>query len=255
MFTRPDGEARGGVLYVPPFAEEMNKSRRMAALTAEAMARDGWAVLSLDLRGCGDSSGDFGDATWQDWVDDVERGWGWLAANVTGPLVGWGLRAGALLLSSWAAGRGRRLPLLLWHPVASGKQHFNQFLRVRGVSKMLEASDARSEIATMREAIAAGQSVEVAGYLVAAELAAGVEAAGLTFASADAGPVAILELGQSERDILTPALQGVADRMVGAGLQVSTAALAGPSFWQTQEIELCPVLIDRSVAALRGLAS
>src|SRR5258705_9769402 len=52
-------EPRGSVLYLPPFAEEMNKSRRMAALQARAFARIGWNVLQMDLFGCGDSSGEF----------------------------------------------------------------------------------------------------------------------------------------------------------------------------------------------------
>jgi alpha/beta superfamily hydrolase len=40
----------------------MNKARRMAALQARALAALGYGVLLLDLHGCGDSSGDFGDS-------------------------------------------------------------------------------------------------------------------------------------------------------------------------------------------------
>jgi len=57
------GAALGSVLYGHPFAEEMNKSRRMAGLQARALARAGYDVLQIDLRGCGGSSGDFGDAS------------------------------------------------------------------------------------------------------------------------------------------------------------------------------------------------
>jgi hypothetical protein len=41
---------RGSVIYVPPFAEEMNRSRRMAALQARAFAAMGFGVLSSILR-------------------------------------------------------------------------------------------------------------------------------------------------------------------------------------------------------------
>src|SRR5262245_3855900 len=68
---RPEAAPRGTVLHVHPFAEEMNKSRRMAALHARALAGAGFEVLQVDLAGCGDSSGEFGDATWDDWVADV----------------------------------------------------------------------------------------------------------------------------------------------------------------------------------------
>src|SRR5665647_2167413 len=69
---------RGLVLYIHPFAEEMNKARRMAALQARALAQAGYAVLQIDLLGCGDSSGDFGEATWKNWVRDVVQGCQWL---------------------------------------------------------------------------------------------------------------------------------------------------------------------------------
>ena len=65
---------RGRLLYLHPFAEEMNKSRRMAALACRALAAAGFAVLQIDLRGCGDSSADFGDASWADWQADVRVG-------------------------------------------------------------------------------------------------------------------------------------------------------------------------------------
>src|SRR5882672_8203208 len=75
--ARPTHSPRGAVLYVHPFAEEMNKSRRMAALQSRALSAAGFAVLQLDLFGCGDSSGEFGDATWDDWVADIVEAAGW----------------------------------------------------------------------------------------------------------------------------------------------------------------------------------
>lgn len=74
LLSRPIAEAKGGVLFVPPFAEELNKSRRMVAEAVRAFVEAGWAVLQLDLKGCGDSAGDFGDAAWADWLADVDAG-------------------------------------------------------------------------------------------------------------------------------------------------------------------------------------
>jgi len=62
---------RALVVHVQAFAEEMNKSRRMAALQARAQAGADCAVLQFDFLGCGDSAGEFSDATWRAWVDDV----------------------------------------------------------------------------------------------------------------------------------------------------------------------------------------
>src|SRR5512133_1710196 len=80
LLHAPDAAAprRGAVVYVHPFAEEMNKSRRAVALQARALAQAGYAVLQIDLHGCGESSGDFGDATWASWIDDVVAACAWL---------------------------------------------------------------------------------------------------------------------------------------------------------------------------------
>ena len=40
----------------------------MASLQAKAMAGAGYFVLQIDLYGCGDSAGDFGDALWERWI-------------------------------------------------------------------------------------------------------------------------------------------------------------------------------------------
>jgi uncharacterized protein len=78
VLHQPEGPPRGLVVYAHPFGEEMNKSRRMAALQARALAGAGNAVLQVDLLGCGDSPGDFGEAGWDDWVDDLVQAARWL---------------------------------------------------------------------------------------------------------------------------------------------------------------------------------
>src|SRR5262252_6161920 len=98
LVSRPSGQsARGTFVFVHAFAEEMNKSRRMAARMARMLAEDGWWVVQRDLRGCGDSTGEFGDATWHDWVLDIGEE---LAQASEGPLWLWAQRAGALIASA-----------------------------------------------------------------------------------------------------------------------------------------------------------
>jgi exosortase A-associated hydrolase 2 len=80
LYHRPAGPAdcRRGVPYVHPFANETNYTRRAADLLARALAGRGWGVLQVDLFGCGDSDGDFRDASWETWVDDLTTAFGWL---------------------------------------------------------------------------------------------------------------------------------------------------------------------------------
>lgn len=77
-------------------------------------------MLQIDLRGCGDSSGDLGDATWPDWIDDVVRAAHWLRARYTAPLWHWGLRSGCPEFKLWwGEGRYRRVEFyretMEWH--------------------------------------------------------------------------------------------------------------------------------------------
>src|SRR5690242_11050763 len=99
---------RGAVVFVHPFAEEMNKCRRMAALQSRALAAAGYTVLQMDLLGCGDSSGDFADATWEAWVDDVGLACTWLWQRSAAPLWLWGLRGGCLLAAAAARELGEK---------------------------------------------------------------------------------------------------------------------------------------------------
>src|ERR1035437_6520303 len=119
LFHQPNAQTsrRGAVVYVHPFAEEMNKSRRMAAVQAKAMANAGYAVLQIDLHGCGDSSGDFGDSSWESWVEDVTLACGWLQQRCDSDLWLWGLRTGCLLACEAAARIDMSIQLLLWQPV------------------------------------------------------------------------------------------------------------------------------------------
>ena len=135
---------RGQVLYIHPFAEEMNKSRRMAALQARSLAQAGFSVLQIDLLGCGDSSGDFGDATWESWVNDVVQACHWLRSQTqpgdqkdAPPLWLWGLRAGCLVAVDAAKQLNEPCHFLFWQPPAAGKPLLQQFLRLKVAADML----------------------------------------------------------------------------------------------------------------------
>jgi exosortase A-associated hydrolase 2 len=123
----PQMPPRGAILYVHPFAEELNCSRRMAALQSRHFAALGFAVLQIDLFGCGDSCGDFSAARWEIWQRDLSTALAWLAERSTGPLYLWGLRLGALLALDFACSTHVD-GIILWHPMLHGRSCINQFL-------------------------------------------------------------------------------------------------------------------------------
>ena len=251
LLHRPENEtpAKGAVIYVHPFAEEMNKSRRMAALQARAMAAAGYTVLQVDLLGCGDSSGDFGDATWESGIENLVEAGAWLQDRTRQPLCWWGLRAGSLLAAAAAERIGQPCRMLLWQPVMLGKHYLQQFLRLKIAGDLL-GGGAKGAMERIREQLAAGASVEIAGYSLSPALAFGLERAELVIPDA-VSRLAVVEISSSAAAV-SPALGARLEKWRGAGIDACAISVAGPAFWQTTEIEECPDLIVASLQALVG---
>lgn len=256
MFHPPVGACRGAVLYVHPFGEEMNKSRRMAALQARALAALGYGVLLLDLHGCGDSSGDFSDARWEQWQDDIAAGVAWLGRELGQPVSLLGLRLGALLALEHAAkaAPGAIERLVLWHPVSSGGLYLKQFLRLRVANDMLGAK-AGGGVDALRAALHAGEALEIAGYELAPALAQAIEARDAAALVPARRVVHWLEIvGDAERP-LAPASARVLDGWRSAGIDVHAQTVVGQAFWATQEITECPALVNATCAIFAGVAA
>ncbi|MEH3086130.1 MAG: hydrolase 1, exosortase A system-associated [Xylophilus ampelinus] len=244
--------ARGALVYLHPFAEEMNRSRRMAALQSRAFADAGFAVLQIDLKGCGDSDGDFGDAAWSDWRQDARRAGAWMAREFDAPLWWWGLRSGALLACD-AAGHGPApAGLLLWQPVLSGAQQLSQFLRLARARQIVAGPSAAAG-PDLRAELAAGRAVEVAGYRLSPALAAGLGAAGVGLAR-PVPRVLCCEVGGAEGAGAepSPALQAQLQRWRDEGCDARATVVAGTPFWHSAEPQECPALLAASVALVAG---
>lgn len=243
-------EARRAALFIPPFAEEMNRSRRMAALAARAFAEAGIDTLLLDLFGTGDSAGDFLNADLARWQDDILAAADWLEAQGSTRIVLWGLRLGGLLAAATAARHPERFRrFLLWQPVLDGKALLTQFLRIRVAAAMADGKTEKTD--ELRALLAAGHPVEVAGYEVSPALAQGLDELRLDrlIVPADA-QIDWLEVEAEARPGLLPASQRVVENWRGAGVAVTTATVAGDPFWTLQETTIAPALIAATTEAL-----
>jgi len=233
LFHEPaNGAARRGcVVYVHPFAEELNKTRRMAALQARAMCEQGFAVLQIDLHGCGDSSGDFADARWSGWRQDLACACSHVLAHAPRPLILWGLRLGALLALDYAASASPPDALLLWQPVLSGDTHLRQFMRLQSAARLLAADPDRSsdgEAAT-----------EVGGYVLSRGLRCDIRAID-AHALTPACPVFWIEQPGPSSDDFPQASAALIKRWNQAAVRIDSAVSPGPQFWATSEISECP---------------
>jgi exosortase A-associated hydrolase 1/exosortase A-associated hydrolase 2 len=255
MYHPPAGACRGALVYLHPFAEELNRTRRMAALGARALAAQGVAVLQIDLHGCGDSAGDFGDASWQGWKRDVAAAAAWLRARTALPVGLWGLRLGALLALDCARDAAiAPARLLLWQPVTRGNAFLTQFLRLRLAGDLLQDAASSAPAApdqggteALRAALRAGETLEVAGYRVAPALALPLDALDAQ-ALAPSCPVDWFELASAPERPLPPAAARLADAWRAQGVRVDTHLVAGPQFWATPEIAEVPALVLDSAA-------
>ena len=219
----------------------------MAALQSRALASAGWHVLQIDLHGCGDSAGEFADAGWDGWLEDVAQATRWLQQAADGAVSLWGLRVGALLASAIAVDGGHNL--VLWQPATSGSQYLNQFLRTRSAGSALADNSERTTVKELRERLLGGESVSVGGYDVSPRLGAGLARAELG-APPSGCAVAWLEVSTQESTPMSPAAQSRIAAWRSFGTRVDAACVRGLPFWQTQEIAESAELITETCGLL-----
>ncbi len=239
----PQVPLRGAILYAHPFAEELNFSRRMAAQQARRFAAMGFAVLQIDLFGCGDSCGDFHTARWDLWKRDLGVARDWLAERSPGPLYIWGLRLGALLALDFAATSDVD-GIILWQPFLNGHTCINQFLRQRRVD---------SHPATLRSQLRMRGIVEVAGYELALPLAQAIDACDAATMQVPACPVHWLASASPAPHRLSASAARLQQRWSGLGARLHFHAVDGVPFWLGGVAE-CPALLDATCAALTSEA-
>jgi exosortase A-associated hydrolase 2 len=250
LFHPPLGTCRGAVLYVHPFAEEMNRSRRMAALQARALAALGYGVLQLDLYGCGDSSGDFSDARWAIWKADLAAGASWLQRRLDQPLTLWGLRLGTLLALDYA--REASAPphsIILWQPVLNGATYLTQFLRLRVASAMLD-DGVQTSTGALRQALQDGETIEIAGYDLAPDLAKAIDKLDGLETMAPVCRVDWFEALAAPDAALPAGATRTSAEWLRRGVDVHLHPLACPPFWLTPEITESQAWLDATSASL-----
>lgn len=257
VFRAPaDTPMVGTVLHLPAFGDEMNKSRAMTARAARAFAGLGFGVLQIDLTGCGDSVGDHADATLSRWTSVLRHAVAWLRQRneLNAAPVFWSLRSGALLAPPLLAALSDCPALLLWQPVLSGGQQVSHLLRQKLASEIANDSG-RSGMRELRKRWEAGESIEIAGYSISAQLANEFEERSFDVPAGFRGSIRWLEINPSTPPRLSPASDAKIGELRSRGLSVDADALTGPGFWQSVEIERCEALIDASTNALEKLSN
>jgi len=208
----------------------MHKSRRVVSSQARELAAAGYRVMLLDLTGCGDSGGDFSDASWQVWLQDARFAVRTLADMGQGPLVLWGLRLGALLACEVSQHRPDISRLVLWQPVLNGEQQVDQFLRLRTAASAVTDSMAFDR-KTLWSELRSGASLDIAGYELSSTLALELARVRLN----DLIPqceVHWVEIGTGAAGNHAAACENVMSHWRERGVKLDTAVIQGDPFWR-----------------------
>ena len=255
LILGPEGPpTRQAALYLPAIGEEMNRSRRMAALLGRALAEHGCTTLVLDPFGTGDSAGDFSEARWQTWLDDCRSALDWLSSQGHHRIHLIGLRGGAnLALSASAQGAPDLAGLVLWQPLLSGKLFLNQWLRIRVAGNLGSAEQDQETTGSLRARLRDGETLEVAGYALTPALADDIEGLDLVEAAKNVEPPLLwLELAGDATAEPPPASARALQALAEAGREIAYERIQGEPFWSIEEPVLIDALIARTVTQLCG---
>ena len=157
------------VILIPPFAEEMNRSKRMYVLCARLLANHGFDAICFDYSGTGDSQGNWGDYSYSDWLTNLQDVYKYVYKDIPNISV-IALRFGALLaVDSIAKGDIEINQCVLWDPVDNGEALTRQLIRTKIATAMASQS---KKITTqqVRDEIDQLGYLEVGGYHVPASL-------------------------------------------------------------------------------------
>ena len=259
LFHAPQGKIqRGSILYLHPFAEELNTTRRIVAHQARALGRLGFGVLQVDMLGCGDSTGEFEEASWSSWMETAITAGHWLQEKISGPFWIWGLRAGVLLAAALAQHfqlhQQRPVHLLFWQPVASGQQMLQQFLRLHNASEWMGFRN--PEQLSARQILEQGSAVEIAGYTLSANLAQ--ELSKVQFLPSDiyatsSARLIWLEVSSHTAPRFSPSSEKMISEWRKNGWEVEAQILSEGAFWQTINDTDAPLLCNATQNALLRL--
>lgn len=217
-------------------------------------AQLGYDVVSFDLFGTGDSQGEFGESTWDIWIDDIFTMLHWLKASNTDTISLIALRTGSLFLEPILQNSPLNIDkLILWQPVINGGLFLNQFIRLKLAADMMADSTTRISAKDIRQQLENGNPFEIAGYMLNPELynpMANLNLSSLQHVTCPA--IHWYEIAPSLEQTFTPGSQRVIDELKQAGIKIHLTPIQGPQFWSTAEITEVQTLLDETLSILKG---
>jgi alpha-beta hydrolase superfamily lysophospholipase len=123
MYHAPSLPARRAVLMCAPLGQDLIRCHRLYRQLAQALAREGLAVLRFDYHGTGDSAGGSAEVDWDRCVADAVTAAAELRSRArVDRVIAFGARLGGSV-AMCAAGQARFAEVIAWDPVLEGDDY------------------------------------------------------------------------------------------------------------------------------------
>jgi len=163
-------KSRGYVL-IHPFAEEKKSAHRTMVELSRRLCQDGFPVLMFDLRGCGDSEGDFGEARLDEWFTDITTVVHFLKLNTGIHQLGIiGLRFSAYLSALYAASHPDVDEFIWIEPVIQPVDYLRKMLRHKLMKELCTDGVVNSNRDDLLKSLNNNTSIDFDGYEIGSGL-------------------------------------------------------------------------------------
>ncbi len=226
----------------------------MVTIQAQVLAQQGLGTMVIDLYGTGESDGDYVDARWDAWLEDIQCATDWLDGHPGGCVALLGIRLGFPLAVSAVKNDQTPRALVAWQPVVDGKTYFTQFMRMKIAANMDRTDIPKETSGSMRAQLTDGNSIEIAGYEIHPELGYALDNLKLVDLLPPArSKVAWLEKSGGPESTLSPASGNIIETWKMAGVTADEILFDGPAFWTLHERFLAPDLVSKTSGWLQHL--
>lgn len=239
------------VVILPPFAEEMNKCRHLLSAVMRKLAANGFSCYMLDNYGTGDSEGDLDNATTAIWRADLQQLLATLAADGYSNVSFVAVRFGALQLFDLLNQTTLPLPvaqIVFWQPIFDIAKFWQQFSRIKIAEIM--ASGTKGSQKEFEQQLAAGQSIEIAGYPISPAFYHSLQGMN-TALPALLSDITLSWFETSQLDTIPLAVQKMRQQLQQQ-TNVNFVLLKTEPYWKTTELASADELITATVRQLGG---
>lgn len=164
-----DSEAPLGVVFCHPFGEEKNRSYRSLVNFGRYLAKQNIPSMRFDMKGCGDSDGEFSDITIDSQVDDTLDSISlFVEATKVEKVILVGLRLGATIAALAAEKDSRVNGLVMLSPIIKGANYWRDILRMKQFASIWLGKAAPKSAELMKQLEDDGH-IEIEGQLLGHE--------------------------------------------------------------------------------------